>query len=908
MATANGTLTPPAASATPATTAPMRAPSTGPADASAAKRKREADREQHGASRESTQMQRDILALLQRHDPAPSFLNHEFAEAAPDREPAAKKARLSDAEGKTSIAAKLASGAYVALSTLAEDAARVSRDLEAALRAKGKEEDGARDGGRLPVEHLKQIQRAKGMAELISAQVDRESQYAARRAVAGESGSRVPGLAAPAEAAGTAGTLLTLFGNAPTPKQLFSSLQNPTATSDPVIERGLPVDEVGLPNGLTATRILPAPVGDTDTGPTFDQVFAPPYHLPALNPPKPLKRSSTRDTTLLWQFRDPINRGSRKGGYTVQSQTAGDWLGYAGVDPSGDSTKDRRKQRERTLSRGESELEPANDGSLEEQAARAEEALFRRAYSSFAPSHDDSRAVIPAETRAMIWWHKLGERRFNERLAIDPALAEEDSAQDMPSLPAVPDGRTAEQDFGHAIKELEELDELDEDGLDVKQVTDKTDVENVLREISQLLETLASYQRIRNATLTASTAATRTPISPSPLIMAKNGTPDEPGEHEVATYHALQRELAYLILKLPPYAVAKLDGDQLADLGVRKLIKIYAPDIRGTMEEDSVARLAKHQAMATAAGIASLTRTSSSTSGQHYSSGAQRTPAIGQAANTRYGQTPQYSARTPAPAQPQYQQRSTSNQSTYGTPSTAPRPTYNAQHPNQYTRPGAPQQPTAYAQANGQQYYQPRPPSQPQAQETPSTTNTSYQANPPPNQQQPQRHYPHYQPQQSSSTPSTHQAPRPNYAPQQQQQQQPPPPLPPPQQQPGQHQNPAMQAQAQAYANRSHAAAASAVAYQTQPQRTASPSLQPRPSGMQYTSQQQQQQQGNSGRGTPVAGMTGAGSGPQTPVNGFARPSAPPPPPVQGQAQVMQGQQVRAGSGTPGPGPTTAMK
>lgn len=234
--------------------------------------------------------------------------------------------------------------------------------------------------------------------------------------------------------------------------------------------------------------------------------------------------------------------------------------------------------------------------------------------------------------------------------------------------------------------------------------TSKTDVDQVLREISELLETLASHQKIRNASLSSSNSIARTPISPAPILASRIGKPDEPAEDEISTYHSLRRELTYLILKLPPYAVAKLDGDQLADLGVSKLIAFETKDLKGTLEEDQVARLAKYTAMQTAAGIASLTR-SSSTSGQHYNTTAQRTPAIGQAANTRYGQSAQYNATRPP--QPQFQ-RSTSSSSQYGTSSSIPRPSY-GQQPNQYARPGGAHQ--TYSQTNGQQYYRSQQPS-----------------------------------------------------------------------------------------------------------------------------------------------------------------------------------------------------
>ncbi|EMC99997.1 hypothetical protein BAUCODRAFT_30434 [Baudoinia panamericana UAMH 10762] len=577
---------------------------------------------------------------------------------------------------------------------------------------------------------------------------------------------------------------------------------------------------------------MPAPLDDGKKGPTFEEAFAPPYSLPALHPPKPHKRSSTRDTSITWEFKDTISRGSKKGGYTVQSLTTGDWLGYGGVDAAdGSSPRERRKQRDRALSGGADGTKERPDVSLlEEQQAAEEEALFRRAYSSFAPSHDNTKSVIPAETRSLLWWQKVGEQRFVETFAIDPALSDEYATTADAPTPVQHVDVSDDAAFG---KVLDELDELEQDMLDVEPATSKTDVEAILRAISELLETLASHQRIRNATVSASSSGTRPPVSPAPVLASRMGKPDEPAEDEVHTYHALRRELAYLILRLPPYAVAKLDGNQLAELGVSRLIPIYAKDVRGTMDEDQVARQAKHNAIATAAGIASLTR-GSSTSGQHYSSTASRTPAIGQAANTRYGASTQYtSSRTPSTApQPQ---RPVSNQSTYGSGSTAtgtaPRPTYNPQSTQSYTRPGATQYGGGGGGGGQQQYYQP---SRPQTSHTP----VNYGG--------------YTQPRPASTT--NYNTASASTQPQQQQQQQP----------------------------RPYNPAANAAAYQSNLQqqqqqtthRTASPAnVQPRPI-YQAPAQQQQQQQSGSGRATPTSTYAAvAPSQPPTPVNGYPRPA-----------------------------------
>ena len=572
----------------------------------------------------------------------------------------------------------------------------MARRLTSAIKSRSKEEG----TDRLSVEDLKLVQRIHAFEQVIKDIVSQESKYEAAHGIPikQEEFLRNGNIKIPVFGTGeTGGTVLTLFGNAPTPKQLFSSTQRlPIGSANSTIKTELPVEEMSLPNGLSVTKVMPVPQESGKKAPTFEDSFAPPFNLAQLHPPKAQKRSTTRESSITWEFKDPIARSSKKGGYTVQSLTVGDWLGYGGVDAKDDpsSPRERRKQRDRALSGGESSVPAPSKESLAEASAKEEEALFRRAYSSFAPSCDNSRAVVPEQTKSMVWWNKIGDRRYKETFAIDPALMEEYPASELNGAAAVAGAENEAEQFG---KVVEELDDFEEEPPSFDPQHDKTDVSQVLRDVSDLLETLSSHQRIRNSTLATATAVSRTPMSPAPALSSRIGRPDSPAEDELSTYHDLKRELAYLILKLPPYAIAKLNGDQLAKLGVSELIPFNGKDVKGTMEEDHVARQAKQDAMATATGIASLTRSGSNGS-QHYSSTSQRTPAIGQAANTRYGSSASFNASR-TPGQPSYQ-RSISNQSMYGTPSaTAPRPGF-GQQPNQYSRP----QP-AYGQANTQQYY-----------------------------------------------------------------------------------------------------------------------------------------------------------------------------------------------------------
>jgi hypothetical protein len=770
------------------------------------------------------------------YDTEPSFLNYTISHDT-SSQPSPKKAKVADSTpDRPSIADKLKSSSYPSLQHLRQDANHVCERLVSSIRIKAREREGF-NAGRPTVEELKQIHKLQCLETLVKDIATKETSYV--DAASQVSGKKDGNSSEVNDASsGRPVSVLTLFGNAPTPKQLFSSMQKPTGRKETFPpDSGLPVEEMSLPNGITVTKVMPVPAVESATGPTFEQAFPPPYALAPLQPPKLQRRSSARDQTVTWEFKDPVQR-NKKGGYTVQPLTVGGWLSYGGLDGEDSlSVREKRKQRDRALSNSDGATQGQAKELSEEAMKKEEEALFRRAYSTFAPSRDDANVVVPTETKNLVWWYKTGEKRFRDTFAIDPALLDESTAQ-APSFEPVPEVK--EDEFVQVLEELEALDNY-QTGPDPEPDINKSDVDQVLREVSELLETLASHQRIRNVSLPPASTGPRTSSSPAPLLASNIGKPDEPSDEEISTYNNLRRELAYLLLKLPPYAVAKLDGDQLADLGVKQLITFNQKDIKGVLEEDLVTRQAKLAAMATTNSIANLARPNSS-AGQHYSQTAQRTPAIGQAANTRYG--PQYASRAPV-----QQFQLSNNPMMYATPTTAVRPTYG--QPNQYTRPGAPQ--AGYGQTNGQQYYQPR----------------SFQQNYNPQYQQPAIHQ------------------RPGYAlPQQQQYQQ------------------RSHAAAVGYQNKpiaqqqgyNHSLSPLKSGYPT-------PTMGMPPSSGQQRSMypvQPQPQQSGSGRATPVSYP----SQPQTPVNGAPPPprpvqglaprpasTTPQPPQYQGPTQTMPQQQ-----------------
>jgi hypothetical protein len=556
--------------------------------------------------------------------------------------------------------------------------------------------------------------------------------------------------------------VLTVFANAPGPRQLFSSFQQPVNVSGKVKSKDLnasvevvaPLRESGLPNFISTTKIPSLPLDDDDTkskkASTIGALFAPPATLPKLQPPKPSKKLTTTGNTITFVPLDQPVRSNRRNSYNwcAARLSVGQWLGYGGVDSPQEPTSPqaKRKQRDRTLSTGEAFLAPSLDEKEAQQRAQ-EDALFRKVYGSFAPNHDDSGALVPQETRNEIWWNKISDRFAQASIAIDPALLE-------PEVEEIVDPEKEEATIKEAVESFDPvalgLDKLEEEAKEAKEV------EEMLGEISSLLETLSSYQRIRNSSLATSSRTTVGQNNPLTDLM---GSPSTPSTAEMEVYKTLKLQLALLVNSLPPYAVARLNGDQLEELNIKTSIVVESENPRGVMTEDEAARVLKQQAYAATAAppVAPLHRAGSSgTYGNYNATPSQyaahgRTPVAPAAAAARPAAPavfypPQSQAR-PAPIP---YQRSGGGVQTYsgGYPTTTPRPAYTPQayaqttpRPSNYNASNSLQniynitgQKTNYTQSQPtqQQHYQGTPTAQRQAYAQPPASSSTYQARPPP--------------------------------------------------------------------------------------------------------------------------------------------------------------------------------
>ncbi len=360
------------------------------------------------------------------------------------------------------------------------------------------------------------------------------------------------------------------------PKHLYSGLQrrkNDRELDADTSNRG-PSDKISnldpgrFPNGITIAQVPPSNILDQTSSAkpkrAFSEVFRPHRSLKALEPPRP-SRNATRGSSLGWVNNEESAGSERpvpayKSDYRYASLPTGSWLHYNSVEASAASAPDsKRRQRDRALSFGESRAEPAEE--IAEQEYARSKALFQSAYSSFAPSIDNSAAVVPEKTRSQAWWNKVGQKRFQALLALqypEEGLDGHDSALDAMGQ--------AEDNFEAAVADFEG-DTLQNPLQDHTRKADPKEVDELLQEISDLLQTLGSYQRIRNLSKISSGPAT-------------------PTSAETDVYEILRSNLAILVHSLPPYAIAKLSGDQLEMLNVSSNIVVDMKDHAGTMEVD----------------------------------------------------------------------------------------------------------------------------------------------------------------------------------------------------------------------------------------------------------------------------------------------------------------------------------
>lgn len=379
--------------------------------------------------------------------------------------------------------------------------------------------------------------------------------------------------------------VLTLLGNMGSGRtgQLFTSLRKANTFDEPL-------NEAALPNGITATKIVPVHSinnrEDRKHTPTLGDRFPPPAGLLPLPLPKQSRHTATRSSSVNWYHpaeADSKSKASRRDGYATQPLPVGQWLTYNAAPSSTQivSPESKRKQRDRALSFGEPQT-PISQEAMNAHNQAKEDALFRSVYSSFAPDRDDSGAIVAEQLKNRFWWNKYGEQRYHEILGMRDAGLYETETNGVGEEDGI-----IEEEIQEAIKSWEP-DEIPLEMKTSKIVSLETpetskEADDVLSEISDLLETLDSHQRVRNLTLAANA---RTTGGQNPQSTALTETPTSPSSAEFDVYEVLKAQLTLIVSTLPPYLIAKLDGNKLGALNISTKIQLESKNQKGTMESD----------------------------------------------------------------------------------------------------------------------------------------------------------------------------------------------------------------------------------------------------------------------------------------------------------------------------------
>ena len=597
--------------------------------------------------------ERYSLILSNRQDTTPSTFDRPISTSIQESHDA-KRTKLSEPSEKTTIATLITSNAYTSIEELIKDVDCATSSITEEIQEKINSDRGSSYQTVHP--KLSQVRALKNeLDKLVSREIVRRPQTIRfSKDVKSESLDEQD---AKANFDSSGNNVLTLLGNMGSGRtgQLFTSLRKPT-TSDG------PLNEAALPNGITATKIIPIHsinnAEDKNPVPTLGERFPPPSGLLPLPLPKQSRHTATRSSSVNWynpSEGEAKSKSSRRDGYTSQPLPTGQWLTYNAVPLSTQivSPESKRKQRDRALSFGEPQTSISQEAMLAHDQAK-EDALFRSVYSSFAPDCDDSGAIVAEQQKNRFWWSKYGEQRYHEILGMRDAEIYEAQTNGIEEDDGIDD-----EEIQAAIKTWEPEETSQEMtsskivSLEAPETSKEADA--VLTEISDLLETLESHQRVRNLTLTANA---RTMGGQNPQSTALTGTPTSPSSAEVDVYEVLKAQLTLIVSTLPPYLVSKLDSDKLGALNISTRIRVESKNQKGTMESDDStvgARASVRPAATSGVPPAASAYTSAPPRSNSYTATPvqryQHQPVYGaqtahrQSSNSGYLQNPQYSNR-----------------------------------------------------------------------------------------------------------------------------------------------------------------------------------------------------------------------------------------------------------------------
>ncbi|KAL8964557.1 MAG: hypothetical protein Q9183_004373 [Haloplaca sp. 2 TL-2023] len=562
------------------------------------------------------QLFKDVLVLLKSCDTTPSILDHAIPPST-SQTPSAKRQKLPSPPTETTIASLIEANAYGCIEELSADIDAVISTVTREPETKNSNDEISIDFRHRSEPHAIIAQAAalkRRFDKLVSQELVSRPYLASSHKieepasdVKEEEDNKVDLKVLPGSEQDETpyNSVLTLFGGSGQPKQLFSTLKEAVKDQGSGQSHSKRIGEIGLPNGISFTKVIPVHSdGGTETKketPNIGKLFAPPPNVLPLNPPRQSRHTATRSSSVNWYNPTEAtapSRPSRKDNYTTQPLTTSQWLTY-NVTPSTrdlSSQESKRKQRDRALSFGETQAEPSQQTLTLHRQAK-EDALLRSVYSGFAPDRDSVGAMVPERSKGRQWWKRIGERR-HRTTAQWPLQKSIHNANDQEPIdePAV-DTDAEEISLAEAVESWEP-EEIPPEMREKEAHADDSEkgVEEILNEVSELLETLNSYQDVRNLSL-ANNA--RSSATQNPQLAAMTGTPASPSSNELDLYNLLKSQLSIIVSSLPPYALAKLDGEKLGALNINTKIQMEMKSYHGSLEEDEISTKGRQPAVST---------------------------------------------------------------------------------------------------------------------------------------------------------------------------------------------------------------------------------------------------------------------------------------------------------------------
>ncbi|KAH8668444.1 hypothetical protein BX600DRAFT_434981 [Xylariales sp. PMI_506] len=550
------------------------------------------------ASKDKKAAIRDYLLVLERFDATPSLLKRPLpADQRLSDEPSAKRTKAEDGSPLLSIADKAAKDEYADLESVVADIKASVKDQLSELRAIQPDK----------------VTKTNDEAIAKTFAFDQKARELFRREISYPNSIQNPSVLRALDSAtdlqsnASGNMVLSVYGEAPRPRQLYSSLQQPVVTPENPLGSIRPLRENGLPKGIKTTKAIafsfPSAVEKDKRAKTLGELFPTPRGLPSLQPPKAPK-STTKGVQVGWHRPELTEKSKyRSGSYFGQTISTGRWLDYSNAAPP---SQIMTKQRERAMS-----LAGAKPSSSDLETSEME-SLFRGAFSSFAPSKDDSAAMISSGLISQtMWWQKYGKRSLDRLVETEAteSAADKDSADDEK-------GQALDDTFMEELIEKwdSKIDPSLEEMCNPKKAQEEQDVDDILQEVSDMIQTLISFQKNRNLTLPNAANQSRYAADPAHSDMLTNGSPVQPSEEETLTYETLKAQLILVIQMLPPFAVARLNSDKLEELNISTKLEIRADEYQGIMEEDEAAARTRAAQQTPAPPRTAPHRSSSSTS------------------------------------------------------------------------------------------------------------------------------------------------------------------------------------------------------------------------------------------------------------------------------------------------------